>query len=533
LLKKAAEIFEKALISTEILYRKNRNIKNKAVAFGFSEQNKSSVLYESIVKSNINVENTLDSLWILQQNLSGKINFLKTGLLAKNNDTLKLQTQKLDTDLSKTIVEYHRVTEDIQSRKKQTRYVTFYNQDLISSIQNHIKPNELMLEYFVSDSAIYCFVIGKQVLELKKINQETDFNDKLFDYITGIKKHRFGLFQENSYYFYNKLIKPVEKYLTDKSKLIIIPDGHLLYLPFGSLISQKSGTYKDIDFSKLDYLVKDYEIVYQYSANLWLENFQNGQNDNATEGFLGIAPFSTNEYISENVDSANLSFLDRALPESVLRSITNSSNEYIPLPYSGKEINSIAKLFDLHGVNNKKLIGKDASEIRLKNTAKNFKYLHIATHGIINNIHPELSGLAFINDNNANKKKLPDTENKKDWKLEQNTDGILYAKEIFDLDLNAELVVLSACETGIGKLEKGEGVISLTRGFLYNQMPNIVFSLWKINDKNACDLMTGFYSNILQGKSYASALRQAKLNMINNKETAYPANWAAFSLIGE
>jgi len=168
-----------------------------------------------------------------------------------------------------------------------------------------------------------------------------------------------------------------------------------------------------------------------------------------------------------------------------------------------------------------------------KKPAKNFKYLHIATHGIINNIHPELSGLAFINDNNANKKKLPDTENKKDWKLEQNTDGILYAKEIFDLDLNAELVVLSACETGIGKLEKGEGVISLTRGFLYNQMPNIVFSLWKINDKNACDLMTGFYSNILQGKSYASALRQAKLNMINNKETAYPANWAAFSLIGE
>ena len=526
LLKKASVIFQKALISTEILYRKNRNNKNIELAFGFSEQNKSSVLYESILKSKVKYENISDSLWLKQQDLSGKIDYLKTQLLAAEKDA----QDQIDMDLSKIIVDYQRVTEEIQSKKEKGKFVVFHQQALLDSIQYNLKPGELMLEYFISDSTVYCFVIGKQILELEKVYIGTGFKDSLFDYITGIKKHRFNQFQENSYFLYNKLIKPVERYFTDKSKLIIIPDGHLLYLPFGSLISQEQGAKQDIDFSKQDYLIKDYEIVYQYSANLWLENFQNKQKNNATKGFLGIAPFSTNETISEKLDSTNLSFLDKALPESVLRSITNSRNEYKPLPYSGKEIEGVAKLFDIQGIITKRLIGSEASERNLKTLAKDFKYLHIATHGIINNIHPELSGLAFINDNNE---KESSSESKKDWKLEQNTDGILYAKEIFDLDLNAELVVLSACETGIGKLEKGEGVISLTRGFLYNQVPNIVFSLWKINDKNACDLMTDFYSNILQGKSYASALRQAKLNMINNKETAYPGNWAAFSLIGK
>jgi CHAT domain-containing protein len=120
----------------------------------------------------------------------------------------------------------------------------------------------------------------------------------------------------------------------------------------------------------------------------------------------------------------------------------------------------------------------------------------------------------------------------KDWKLKQNSDGILYAKEIFDLDLNAELVVLSACESGIGKLEKGEGVISLTRGFLYNYVPNVMFSLWKIDDKATYELMIKLYEYILQGKTISKALQIAQLDMIKNNATAFPSNWAAFSLIG-
>lgn len=134
----------------------------------------------------------------------------------------------------------------------------------------------------------------------------------------------------------------------------------------------------------------------------------------------------------------------------------------------------IADLFKENGFQSLIYLGNNASEEKLKTSARNFGCLHIATHGIINNTHPWLSGLAFNNSN-----KLIEQVKKPDWELEQNTDGVLYAKEIYNLDLNAQLVVLSACETGIGKFSKGEGVLSLTRGFLYSKVPNILFTLGK------------------------------------------------------
>ncbi|MDF1550151.1 MAG: CHAT domain-containing protein, partial [Bacteroidales bacterium] len=398
---------------------------------------------------------------------------------------------------------------------------------LILQIQQQLKADEAMLEYFMTDSFIYCFTVQKGGADLIRSKIEPDFKDKIIDYIACIKKHRFNEFQDKSIYLYNNLIKPVRKSILNKTKLIIIPDGQLLYLPFGSFISKKQNTANNIDFSKLDYLIKDYEIVTQYSANLWLESIQYTQKDNLGNGFLGLAPFSDSTSLFLKIDSTNLSFLDRSLPEDVINSLVNN-HEYKPLPYSGKEVNEIAQLFESQGINTKNLFGTNATEQKLKNNSKHNKYLHIATHGIINNIHPELSGLAFVKDNSE----IPNKKVLEDWQIEQNADGILYAKEIYDLDLNAELVVLSACESGIGKLEKGEGIMSLTRGFLYNKVPNIVFSLWKINDKDACTLMIKFYENILKGKSYSLALRNAKLDMINDKETAFPSNWAAFSLIG-
>ncbi|MDF1549801.1 MAG: CHAT domain-containing protein, partial [Bacteroidales bacterium] len=531
LLKKGTAIFEKALISSEILYKLNNSDITLEKAFNFSEQNKSSVLYEAIIKSNLNIENTSDSLWVEQKDLAGRIEYLKTKLLKKGNATGDGEDKnEIDVELSKAVVEYQQVTEKIRSEKSTEQLVLTHNQSMIGSIQKKLRPNELMLEYFVADSLVFCFVIGNQVLSLEKLGIKTDFTDRLFGYITGIKKHRFDEFQSESYCLYNELIKPIQKYFVDKTKLIIIPDGHLLYLPFGSLISQKQSPDKGLDFSKLDYLIRDYEIVYQYSANLWLENSKSKYLNSPTEGFLGIAPFAANNIAHEKPDCLNSAFLDRTLPESILRSVANNKNEYNPLPYSGIEIDVVSKLFDNQGIKTKKLIGAKANEQNFKNIANDFKYLHIATHGIINNLHPELSGLAFLKGENFVE---TETKKQKDWKLEQNTDGILYAKEIYDLDLNAELVVLSACESGVGKLEKGEGILSLTRGFLYKQVPNIVFSLWKINDKNTSQLMTVFYENILKGQSYSTALRNAKLNLINDKESAYPANWAAFSFIGQ
>ena len=98
--------------------------------------------------------------------------------------------------------------------------------------------------------------------------------------------------------------------------------------------------------------------------------------------------------------------------------------------------------------------------------------------------------------------------------------------------LNTELVTLSACETGLGKIISGEGIMSMTRGFIYSGTPNILFSLWKVGDKNTYELMVNFYADIIEGQTYSKALRNAKLKLIKNEATAFPANWAGFTLVG-
>lgn len=112
-------------------------------------------------------------------------------------------------------------------------------------------------------------------------------------------------------------------------------------------------------------------------------------------------------------------------------------------------------------------------------------------------------------------------------------DGVLYADETYNLDLNADLVVLSSCESGLGKLAEGEGFLALTRGFLYSGARNILFSLWKINDRETCDLMVDFYKYYLNGDDFSKALRKAKLNMLKNPKTAKPGLWGGFILVGK
>ena len=129
---------------------------------------------------------------------------------------------------------------------------------------------------------------------------------------------------------------------------------------------------------------------------------------------------------------------------------------------------------------------------------------------------PELSGIAFHEYGNDN---APE-------------DGILYASEVYNLNLNAELVVLSSCESGAGKVVKGEGVMALTRGFLYAGTPNILVSLWKVSDQHTQELMVAFYENLLKGDDYPAALRKAKLAMLADKANHYPDLWSSFILIG-
>ena len=148
-----------------------------------------------------------------------------------------------------------------------------------------------------------------------------------------------------------------------------------------------------------------------------------------------------------------------------------------------------------------------------------YRIVHFATHGLLNNIHPELSGIVLSLVDEAG----------------QQQDGFLRLQDIYNLKLPAELVVLSACQTGLGKEIKGEGLIGLTRGFMYAGAPRIVASLWKVDDRATSELMKRFYQGLLGPEALrpAGALRQAQLSIWKQKQWRAPYYWAAFVLQGE
>ncbi|MEQ9237917.1 CHAT domain-containing protein [Coleofasciculus sp. E2-BRE-01] len=203
---------------------------------------------------------------------------------------------------------------------------------------------------------------------------------------------------------------------------------------------------------------------------------------------------------------------------SLERSTTTAELDLQPLPFTRDEADDILELLP-----NKSSLGIfdfDANLNRVKRSdLSNYQIIHFATHGILNREYPELSGLVVS---------LVDSQGNP-----QN--GFLRLNDIFNLNLPAELVVLSACQTGSGKNVKGEGIVGLTRGFMYAGAPRIIASLWNVNDASTAELMSQFYQKYLQENlPPAEALRQAQLAMWqSNVDWRKPYYWAAFTLQGE
>jgi CHAT domain-containing protein len=231
-------------------------------------------------------------------------------------------------------------------------------------------------------------------------------------------------------------------------------------------------------------------------------------------GFIGFAPVFADEEGALDLWLSKAAGYVKSLLN--FRSVTVDGKKFNALKYSEDEVKAIAALFDRKNSSGLGFYHGDASEVNFKANAGRHKYVHVATHGLIHEEKPELSGLIFARPEDSS----------------SSEDGILYSAECYNLDLDADLVVLSSCESGAGQLLRGEGLLVLARGFLYSGARNIVHSLWKIDDKHTSQLMVELYKNILEGRNYPQALRQAKLKLIENEATAFPASWSSFVLIG-
>ena len=381
-------------------------------------------------------------------------------------------------------------------------------------VQKRLPEDTALLEYSLGREGSYAFVVTRERLEVYRLPDSTWIAAKVRAVREGVEspsRRFFSSYVRAAHELYQTLITPARPVLAGKRHLLISPDGPLHFLAFEVLLKKDGQGRKTAD---LPYLLREFSVSYIPSASVlfWLE----GPQQVATEAGappMQLIAFADPLYDAKYDERTVSSSLRDAVPEFEAPLQELGLGPVRRLKGTAREVAAIASLYPSTQV--RLYTGGQASEENVKGNplVERARRIHFATHGVFNERQPELSGLRL-------------TRTAKE-------DGILQVHEIFNLNLNAELVVLSACNTGRGKEVSGEGLVGLTRAFLYAGTQSLVVSLWPVADAQTPELMLNFYQKLDQIRDKAEALRQAKLNMIRKgSRAARPFYWAAFILVG-
>ena len=367
----------------------------------------------------------------------------------------------------------------------------------IQELQTYLSPNQAILQFFFTRDALIVAIIKAGQVNLEVLPRPEQLKVAVGQYLRALKDIEFirrnkTQADENlaayGYWLYEKLLLPIQGYLGEEvSKLIIIPDGPLAAIPFEQLLSIHPNMNQS--YAAWPWLLKKYSISYAYSANHWQQN--RAQN---------LRP-------GHNIRLA--AFAPSYAPESG----GFGEEELFELPYTPVEVERIQKIFrgDLW-------LDSLATKAAFKSILGQYDVYHLAMHGFIDNEVPLRSYLGF-----------------QSGKLTGDFEKLLLA-ELYAFDLDARMVVLSACNSGLGRLHESEGMISLSRAFAYGGADAVVMSRWSVADKSTASLMEHFYQQLKQGKSKDEALRQAKLNYLAEVDDplfSHPYHWASFVVIGD
>jgi CHAT domain-containing protein len=536
---------EKAISVCQKLYQKTNDKQYLAQAFGFVEYSRSMVLYE-----NARLDNQLPPALKAE---NAELKKREAALIAKNN--------------IEDLQAYLRIKRQFREKIKALNRNQLAT---IADIQKTIIKDDktALIEFFMGDSSLFIFSLIKNDLTLSQLKKPINFDkqiENLRSEITQINPVRDAAnFDKQSKYMYNLLLNNTISQLSNTvNQLIIAPDGVLNYLPFDILIkSDPSVNLNNSDnlinkkelinsnkkelsinnkkelinntkeelidnnkkelinnnkeltntsltinhsqltinssFQKSDFLVKHYQISYAYSANLLLKQ-KRIKTEHAPERFAGFA----SKYANKDTTFA---------VADVSRAVLTREGAY-ELKGAKEEVTAISDL--LGGT---AFVNESATEGAFKTKANRYKILHFAMHSLTDDKDPAQSKLLFT-------LTPKDTTN----------DNDLTAAELYTTSLKADLAVLSACNTGFGTLNKGEGVMSLARAFTYAGVPSTVTSLWKVPDLTTREIMVAFYKNLKLGMTKDAALRQAKLTYLENAPESIAANpyfWAGFIPMG-
>lgn len=335
---------------------------------------------------------------------------------------------------------------------------------------------------------------------------------------------------------YKAVVEPAAP-LYRQSRLLVVADGALNYVPFHALVTQPSS--QGADFSTLEYLLKKNETVFVPSASVLAAIRQQRASATSAGGLLVIADpvFDATDSravaalgsTAQQTDAAagrapgfDTAVLDvsEGLKAASLRPAAGAGRvALVRLAGTQAEAEQIKTLAERAGQSADVWLGLKASEWELEaRDLRGYRVLHFATHGLLNAERPQFTGVVLSLVGNR-----------------AGADGFLRTDEVFNLKLGSPLVMLSACETGLGREQRGEGVMGLTRAFMYAGAPTVGVTLWSVADKPTAELMSNFYRHLFntQTPTPSAAMHAARLSLLARKETSAPYFWAPFVLVGD
>jgi len=507
-----------------------------AVALTVSERARARSLLELLKESRADIRQGVDSsLLERERSLQQRLNARAAAQFALlNRKHTPEQADAAAKEIAAITAEYEEVQAQIRARSPRYAALTQPQPLGLTEIQQQaLDEDTLLLEYALGEQRSYLWLVSQRSIDSYELPPRAEIEAaarRVYE-LLNVRPKRWTppdpQFIAQAKALSGMLLGPVAQRLTGK-RLVVVAPGALSYLPFAALPAPEdekrpAGVYEP--------LVARHEVVNVPSASvLSIIRRETAGRQRATKSVAVLADpvfeeddprldeakngNSSGKTPATRAVDAEYSELTRAIRTM---NFPDARDGFVRLPFSRYEANSVIALTP-RGTGLKATDFNASRDLALSRQLSQYRILHFATHGLLNSERPELSGLVFS---------LIDQKGKPQ-------DGFLRLHEIYNLQLNADLVVLSACETGLGKEIKGEGLIGLTRGFMYLGAPRVVASLWNVDDLATAELMKVFYQRMLKdGLPAGAALRAAQLELSKQKRWASPYYWAGLVLHGE
>ncbi len=477
-------IYEGAIETCFRLFELTRNKEHTDDAFFFMEKSKGSILAEALQSLSLrSLRGIPDEVLEQEENLIREMKALEI------SHKEIAATDTLEKDISARELFKARVAVDSLNGIISDQYPLYhelkYRVD-VADPQDVMKllDDETIITLFEGDSSWYVHSLSSGTQHLQRVSKSELPDQVIRKCISSLRNigDDVNEFYTNSHRIFGKLIEPSLQVHGQTGTIVIAPDGRLGYFPFEAAVVRKP----ESEGGKPGYLLYDHNIIYTSSVTLYTRDSHNDKNYKFN--YLGFAP---------SYGSA----IDGGMAKR---------NELSRLMGNTEEVSYAQKLFNGSGY-----LNEDATEEAFREAAGSGRIMHLAMHASIDDQDPMDSRLMFYYSDPVN-------------------DGNLHAYELYSLDLGSELTILSACNTGVGEMKRGEGIMSLSRAFLYGGCPNVVMSLWKAGDQSTAAIMQHFFTNLKDGLSKEEALRQAKVTYLKEADPlqAHPSNWATFIMIG-